>query len=310
MTKFLTILMALGLMLGLVSHAAAVQPLNMIVMGEDNDADSVPRTHRVFNRVQRAIMESLNIEGYQVYDETAVSMDVTDTSRIGRSDAELIDVARTLTSPPMDVLTIFQIFASAPKSAVSDIRKLQVRISGRMLNVQSGQSIASFEVQAQGLPALPPGCDADCVIERAGDEASLIAEDVTAVLKEKLEAFVGSAPAAAPASDDTALTDAPAATGNGASADCPGLPTAYTIKLKNFSDEEVSQLEAYFSAFSCFSSIRPTRQSASLTEYWYETRADQLRLTRNLKGVEQAMDVSFQPQFSGNVITLTRIKTR
>lgn len=292
------------------SHAA--QNLNILVMGEDSDPASVPRTHRVFNRVQRAIMEELNTAGYQVYDETAASIDITDTRRIGRTDAELIDVARSVTNPPLDVMTVFEIFASAQKSNVSDIIKMQVRVTGRMLNVQSGQSIGSFEVQAQGLPPIPPGCEFDCVIEKVGDEAKPIAEEVAQVLIEKLQGFVGATPTAdAQASSgevtaNTALTTAATA----ASADCAGLPTAYSISLRNFKEEEISEIEGYFSAFKCFGSIRPIRQSATLAEYWYETRADQIRLTRNLKGMEQAMGISFESQFSGNKITLTRVKTR
>jgi hypothetical protein len=296
------------------SHAG--QNLNILVMGEDSDPASVPRTHRVFNRVQRAIMEELNTSGYQIYDETAASIDINDTRRIGRTDAELIDVARSIANPPLDVMAVFEIFASAQKSNVSEIIKLQVRVTGRMLNVQSGQSIGSFEVQAQGLPPIPPGCEADCVIERVGDESKLIAENVSQVLIEKLQGFVGAAPnqetQSSPDQGDAnaAITTAPTTAANAAGADCPGLPTAYSISLRSFKDEEVAEMEGYFSAFSCFGSIRPIRQSATLSEYWYETRADQIRLTRNLKGMEEAMGISFQAQFSGNKITLTRVKTR
>ena len=73
--------------------AVAQQQPNLLIMGEDADLDSVPRNSRIFNRVLRAIEAEMQAEGFAVYDETAVTMGITDPGRVGRTDAELITVA-------------------------------------------------------------------------------------------------------------------------------------------------------------------------------------------------------------------------
>jgi hypothetical protein len=311
MSRIARTLLVLGCLFAAEPASAQAPKPNVVMMGEDADASSVPRTNRVFTRVQQEIMEQMNVRGLQVYDEVAVSMAVTDPGRVRRRDAELIDVARTVSRPPLDVLVIFQIYAAANKSPVSDITKLNIRVSGRMLNVRSGQSLGSFEVVGQDLPPIPPGCNYDCILEHVGDEAKPIAGEVSAALYDKLSAFIGAAPvlAAAPLqAPSPAMPAAPMAAA--AAAACPGLPNAYVFKLTNFAAAEVSEVEAFVSAFSCFETIRPIRQSGSTAEYWYESRIDQQRLTRNLQGMKDAMGVNFQIQFSGNSVSLTKVLTR
>jgi hypothetical protein len=285
--------------------AAAQSPrLNVVMMGEDADASSVPRSNRVFTRVQQEIMEQMNTRGLQVYDEVAVSLEITNPGRVRRRDAELIDVARTVSRPPLDVLVVFQIYASGNKSPVSDIVKLRIRVAGRMLNVRTGQSLGSFEVIGQDLPPIPPGCNYDCILEHVGNEAKPIAGEVSSALYDKLAAFVGPTIAAVPTAPVAVpLQAAPASV-------CPGLPNAYVFKLNNFAAAEVSQIESFIGAFSCFETIRPIRSSGSTAEYWYESRIDQQRLTRNLQGMKDAMGVNFQIQFSGNAVNLTKVLTR
>ena len=119
---------------------------NIVVMGEDADEDAVPRGNRIFQRVIHELSETMNLRGYNVYDETAVAMGFTQANRVRRRDDELIEVARAVQNPPLDVVAVFQIYASASKSAYSDIVRPEIRIPGRLLNVRTGQSLGSFEV--------------------------------------------------------------------------------------------------------------------------------------------------------------------
>ena len=182
---------AFALILGLSAAPALAQGKpNVVVMGEDADEDAVPRGNRIFQRVIAELSETMNLRGYNVYDETAVAMGFTQPNRVRRRDAELIEVARAVSNPPLDVVAIFQIYASASKSAYSDIVRPSVRIPGRLLNVRTGQSLGSFEVAGVQLPPLPQGCDRECLLERVGAEAKTIAGDVAAALTAKLDGFV------------------------------------------------------------------------------------------------------------------------
>jgi hypothetical protein len=299
---------------GLSEAAQAQTRSNIVVMGEDADTDSVPRGSRIFQRVIAELGETMNLRGYNVYDETAVAMSITQPNRVRRRDAELIDVARAVQNPPLDVVAIFQIYASASKSGYSDIVRPQVRIPGRLLNVRTGQSLGSFEVAGVQLPPLPQGCDRECLLERVGAEARTIAADVGAALAAKLDGVITPrrigvpADAAPPPVAGAPLGGAgPAVAG---AEGCGGLPSAFVLRFTGFAPEEVQAIEEYMAAFRCYEAHRPVRQSGASAEYWYETRSDSARLTRNLRTMLDHMSAPGQIQFSGNTVVVTRVATR
>ncbi|MCF4129578.1 hypothetical protein [Methylobacterium sp. SyP6R] len=295
----------------LVAGPALAQPKpTVVVMGEDADEDSVPRGNRIFQRVIAELSETMNLRGYNVYDETAVAMGFTQANRVRRRDAELIEVARAVSSPPLDVVAVFQIYASASKSTYSDIVRPEVRIPGRLLNVRTGQSLGSFEVAGVQLPPLPQGCDRECLLERVGAEAKVIAGDVAAALTAKLDGVLAPRRGADPGTASVlGAVAAPVAGGPTAEA-CGGLPTAYVVRLNGFSAQEVQAAEEYMAAFRCYEHHRPVRAGASAAEYWYETRSDSARLGRNLRLMLEHMSAPGQVQFSGNTFVLSRVATR
>lgn len=291
-------------------EAAAQTKPNIVVMGEDSDQDSVPRGNRIFQRVIAELAETMNIRGFNVYDETAVAMGVTQPGRVRRRDAELIDVARAVQQPPVDVVTVFQIYASAQKSMYSDIVRPEVRVSGRLLNIRTGQGLGSFEVTGQQLPPLPQGCDRDCLLEKVGAEAKALSNDLANALTDKLQGFIGAGARADGGAGSPPDLGQAESDPNAAGDACGGMPTAYVIKLSGFSAEEVRSFEEYAAAFSCYQNHRPIRASAGLAEYWYESRSDSARLNRNLRLMLDHMGSNGQVTFAGNSFTLSKIATR
>jgi hypothetical protein len=283
----------LALMAGTASYALAGEQPNLMIVGEDADRDTVPRNSRIFNRVLQAISGQMQTEGFKVYDETAVSLGITDPGRVRRTDAELITVARRIQDVPVDAIAVFQIYASAEKNAFADITDLRIRIPGRLLNVSTGQALGSFEV-AYGpgdLPPLPPQCNRDCILESVGDEARRIAADVGAVLASRLDAL---APAAASGGGDVNLAireDTGGGEAAAPAAECTGLTTGYSITVRGFGGEEVSRIEEYLVAFRGYDHHRPMRAGLTETEYWYESCSDLARLNRNLRLMTEHMGV-------------------
>ncbi|KQP40058.1 hypothetical protein ASF49_21380 [Methylobacterium sp. Leaf104] len=304
--------LAAAFLSGLLVPAQAQPRPNVVVMGEDADEDSVPRGNRIFQRVITELSETMNLRGYNVYDETAVAMGFTQPNRVRRRDAELIEVARAVQNPPLDVVAVFQIYASAAKSAYSDIVRPEVRIPGRLLNVRTGQSLGAFEVAGVQLPPLPQGCDRECLLERVGAEAKAIAADVASALTAKLDGVIATRRGAdAGATLPGVASPAGGAVAAGPSGEaCGGLPTAYTVKLTGFSAQEVQAAEEYMAAFRCYEHHRPVRAGSASAEYWYETRADSARLGRNLRLMLDHMSAPGQVQFSGNTFVINRVATR
>lgn len=279
---------------GLTWSTAAVadeQP-NILIMGEDADLDTVPRGSRIFNRVLRALEGEMQALGFRVYDETAVSMGITEVNRVRRSDAELLTIAERVPDVPIDVVTVFEIYASVDDNAYADIRDLRVRIPGRLLNVATGEALANYEVSYETgeLPPLPPNCDRDCVLEHVGEQAQRVAADLGAVLATYLDYL-------APPPDGGYEINETAGDAVTNEATCDALMTAYTITFRHFEPEEVNLIEEYLVSFSGYDHHRPTRSSMSETTYWYETCSEAARLQRNLRmlietmGVEARMDV-------------------
>jgi len=297
-------------LLGFAAPAAAQTRPNIVVMGEDADEDSVPRGNRIFQRVITELSETMNLRGYNVYDETAVAMGITQANRVRRRDAELIEVARAVQNPPLDVVAVFQVYASASKSGYSDIVRPEVRIPGRLLNVRTGQSLGAFEVAGLQLPPLPQGCDRECLLERVGAEAKSIAADVATALTAKLDGVIAPRRAADAGALPNTLAGGEPPPAAAAGESCGGLPTAYVVRLSGFSAQEVQAAEEYMAAFRCYEHHRPVRSGGATAEYWYETRSDSARLGRNLRLMLEHMSAPGQVQFSGNTFVVSRVATR
>jgi hypothetical protein len=291
-------------------HAAAQTKPNIVVMSEDADEDTVPRGNRIFNRVIHELAEVMNVHGYNVYDETAVAMGFTQPGRVRRRDAEIIDVARAAQTPPLDVIVVFQIYASATKSTVSDIVRPNIRIPGRLLNVRTGQQIAAFEVAGLELAPLPQGCDRECLLERVGGEAKLVANELAQALTLKLSGFILQAQGAGAVGEPPQSRSVTALMPAGDVQGCTHLPTAFVIRLNGFSASEVEAIEEYLRAFGCYLHNRPIRATASQAEYWYETRADSARLNRNMHLMLEHMSTPGQVSFAGNTFNITKLATR
>ena len=66
---------ALAACTGTPHPAISAEDPNILILCEDSDPDSVPRNNRIFKRVLNAVSNQLGDEGFNVYDETAVTLD-------------------------------------------------------------------------------------------------------------------------------------------------------------------------------------------------------------------------------------------
>lgn len=157
---------------------------NLLVLGEDGDKDSVSCDSRVFKRVMSALNLEMNGAGFDMYDESAVASDHPSFGRCRRSQQELIDVAKSIYKSRIDIAVIFQIYATTTDKKY--LTKANVRITGRLLDVQAGRRLGSFEVNSPKEWSAPAQCDRECVLETLGKYSSYLARDLGAVLAEIL----------------------------------------------------------------------------------------------------------------------------
>ena len=271
------------------SPSIAAEKPNIMIMGEDADRDTVPRNSRVFRRVLDALSNQLNEEGFDIFDETAVTLDDFAQGRTRRTDAEIIDIARLAKRPPIDVAVIFQIYASANQLAYTT--KVKTRISGRLLAVKSGQRLGNFEVNSPREWVAPVKCPRECILEVVGTNARILANDLGAVLTEKLAHLLDRGDP-------------------GPSVDRGGIPTAYSMVFDGFNETDISDIEEYLVVFSGYKRMRPTYSSSRRHEIWYESDISSGRLNRNLRKMLDHLDIRGTVQFSGNTYTVKKITFR
>lgn len=264
---------------------------NILVMGEEADRDAVPRNSRVHRRIEEAIKEQLHTRGFDVYDESAVTLGAAAQSRVRRTDAELIDIARGAQRPPIDAVVIFTTYASTEQ--LSYTTRIRARLAGRLLGVRTGQHLGNFEVDVADVRA-PADCTRECVLETVGDQAKLLAQDLGAVLAVKLKS----------------MTAAVAPAGRAPSAQQGGLPTAYTMLFNGFEAADRRGIEEYLVAFSGYKTHRSVRSGSTFIEFWYETTTESARLERNLGLMLDHLGLRGRVALSGNKVTVDKITTR
>ena len=265
---------------------------NIMIVGEDADKDTIPRGNRNFNRIERAVAEQLVTRGFKVYDETAITMNVLPQGGVRRQLPELLETAK-LAQAPIDVIVVFQIYASVrPILALRDTFRPFIRVDGRMIRVRGGQDLGGYEFGSDiELPPLPGTCvngepPRECLLESFGNEARLIGSAVGDALATKLAAFLR-----ADVEPGVIVPAAPVVTGEAKPVCSDMAGTPYVLSMRNFDAPELSRLEEAFTSFACYehhrilASVPPAK-----TDYWYETRADQARLTRNLRLVLEYMN--------------------
>ena len=286
-------LMLLSCFMWLSTPSYAVDSPNILIMGEDVDTDTIPRNNRIFKRVVNAISEQVNQEGFDVFDETAITLDDFKQHRTRRSDAELVDIARSVKRPPIDVIVVFAIYTNV--KTLDYTTKVGARIEGRLLNVRTGQRLGNFEVETPNSVSVPTDCNRECLLESVGKHTKTLSADLGAVLTTKLAHLVDNNQ-----SDfyDTATTSS------------GGLPNAYILRFENFSNDEILEIEEYLTVFKGYKKHRPTNTSLRLYEIWYETSSASARLNRNLVKMLNHIGLKGRIVFSGNTFTIEKINLR
>ena len=278
---------ALAMAIGAFPVRAADNP-NILIFGEDTDRDTVPRDSRVFLRVLNALSNELHDQGFDVFDETAITLENFTQGRRRRSDAEIIDISRSLKKPPIDVAVLFSIYASAKQLAYTTL--IRTRIEGRLINVRNGQRLGNFEVERPGDNA-PHQCNRECLLQTVGRQSKHLAQDLGAALTTKL----------------AHLTDGG---GNRSPSAGNNLATGYTLNFNGFSVKDITGIEEFMVAFSGYKSHRPIRSSNRHAEYWYETTSTNARLNRNIRRMLDHIGAKGVVSFAGATIDIRKVSLR
>ena len=227
--------------------AEAASNPTILIMAADGDADGIPRQSRISTRILDEVASQLSHEGFEVYDETTLTLVTNVQDRSNRTNAELIDIGKSIRRPPIDVVVFFTVFAETTRKTY--VNELHMRIAGRMLGVQDGRFIDKWEEKVPDRWALPNRCFPqnaaqpvrECILEAVGDDAKIIAADLGAILTEKLTAWIGAGGTGPRLGGD----------------DRGGIERRYELVFDGFDSRDWRDIEEYLVIFSGYISHRP-----------------------------------------------------
>jgi hypothetical protein len=255
----------------------------ILIMAEDGDTGSVSRDNRVSRRVLNELSSQISGYGFSVFDETALTFNRNRQGRSRRSDAELIDIARSINRPPIDTIALFTIYTDSRLRPHT--RKLRVRVAARLLDAKSGRRLGNFEVSEEG--NVHPNCSGPCYAETVGDVAKILGREVADVLSQKL---------------DVRFSRGPGRRGD------DGLVRGLTLTFDNFSVVEMQDIQDYLEIFSGYRSHRPIASFHRHVEIWYESSIPHSKLRRNLDRMFEELGIQARIAFQGDAYNIRQIR--
>ena len=272
----------------------------IMVMAEDGDTDGVPRRSRISTRILNELVTQLHSAGYDVYDETAVTVDTHVQGRSDRTDAEIIDIAKSVRRPPIDIAVFFTVFDGVTRKTYAN--EMSLRVAGRLLNVHDGRRLGNWEEVVPDRWNLPNRCfpggtqgpSRECILEAVGGDARKVAQAVGSVLVEMLDRQISS------------VERGRVGTDSGSRGSGSDLKRAYVLEFDGFTDQDMMDIEEFLVVFSGYVDHRPTSSVGNSHEVWYESTIETGRLKRNLSKMVDILNMPSTLRFSGNKFTLRK----
>lgn len=302
---------------------AFAQPtINVMVVQEDSDPDSLARSNRIQNATLNAFNQALNAPAYQsllaqygisgmdVYDETATTLDFYGQDRQRRTDQELISLSRLIETPRLDVLVPYVLYARAVEDPYTKVAQLHMSMSYRALSVRDGRFLGGDNIDLDSTGVLFTGCaaglagtraDPHCVKEFVSANGEKLARNAGNKLAIQLAALLGPIAPIQPAATGTALATSPAlAPAVGSGDGCDNLPTTYKITFTGFEQRALTAIEQNMAFWSCVMDTNVTDSEFASMTYSYKTRASEQRLLRNIRLVSELVGVVSEAKTEGN----------
>lgn len=302
---------------------AQAQPtINVMVVQEDSDPDSLARSNRIQNATLNAFNKALNapvyqsllakygISGMDVYDETAVTIDFYGQDRQRRTDQELISLSRLVENPKLDVLVPYVLYARAVEDPYTKVAKLHMSMSYRALSVRDGRYLGGDNIDIDDTGVMFTGCaaglggtkaDPHCVKEFVSANGEKLARNAGNKLAIQLAALLGpiapNQPALTGEAPATSPAPVPAVSGGDG---CDNLPTTFQITFAGFEQRSLTAIEQNMAFWSCVMDTNVADSDFASITYSYKTRASEQRVLRNIRLVSELVGVVSEARIDGN----------
>lgn len=327
------------LSLGAATAAVAQATINVLVVQEDSDPQSVERGSRIQNAVLSTLSQTLNAPAYQsrlaqqgiggmdVYDETAVTVEFYGQDRTRRTDQELVSLSRQIRNPMLDVLVPYTLYARAVENPYTNVVSLRMSMSYRALSVRDGRFLGgdNLDLDPAGIPftgcatstagtQADPHCVQEFVAENGERLARVAGNQLAIQLASLLPAVAPVTPAPVAGADTGAKTVVegadPVAVAPSSSA-CANLPVTRMITFRGYDQRQLTAVESNIRFWDCAMDMDVADSDFGEMTYQYQTRADAARLIRNIRLMNELLGVTADIRDEGaNTIVVEALGVR
>lgn len=288
-SRLVTMAMAGGMLISCASAAtyghaegagdgAHAGPVTVLVLGEDDHRNLVPRHDPAFRRVVSELQETMDRRGFRVVDEEAIAADLGWEAASYRGKVNVLEAAKLANASERAInrvraAVLFRIEGSYRN--LSYATRVDLHLSGEIYDVRSNRFLGSFDLPTESVTT-PGRCQsASCASDAVGTRARDLASELGTVLARKLAAL-------APPEDVRQ-------TAGGT------LESVYTVTLSHLSTEDaLSIVDVMTDGFPGYRSHELVRSGTALRRYEYVTTAGAAEIERWLTLL--LLDMGLDPQ--------------
>lgn len=276
------------------------QKTPVVVMAEDSNPNTLPRSSNVYKRVSAGLKGGMARHGYIIRDEDFVAAKMGWTFQDRQSKSDLIEAAKLMNNSGSAgtrarALVLYRVNTSHSDAGYGTV--VRARLDGEIYDIRGNRFLDAFELPMEKFSA-PADCNEACLSEVIGRKARAMANDLGAILAKKLNRY---------ASVDTIRRDKP----NDNQPDF-GNTDGFRVTLAGFNTEEALEIMRIMAnEFPGYHSHDLIRRDRRLRVYEYETRATRAKLEKwmNILLIDMGFDVDREVKIYvyGEEISIERV---
>lgn len=283
-----------------VSHANAVTKPNILVIANDEHIDSVPENNYIVtNAVRNAVQSQLIQEGYEVLDETLLTIDYASVDSNERNTKKgLLELAKSISDRRVDVVVMYTLYAeiedkgSAKKSfgvftAHLDLVAIDVNSANVLQPVSDG--LESFK------NTTPPSaeCKKSCVLKHAREYSDKLADQVGYELSQVLQNHFGS--------NTSGRSNKAYDSANG---------VTYKLIFDNILSDDMASIENQLKQAPSYISHKAIERRSTKTILEYTSRIDESDLFQSLNQLIGSCSIKGDIRQEGRTFTIKQFSRR
>lgn len=253
-------------------------PLTVLVLGEDEHANLLPRHDPAFRRVVSELQEMMDRRGFRVVDEEAIAADLDWDWASGRDKLDVLEVAKLANTSERAINRVRAAVLFRIEGQYRDLAyttRIDLHLSGELYDVRSNRFLGSFDLPTETVTTAGRCSVMSCASNAIGTRSRDLASELGTVLARKL------AHIAPPEHTHTTRLKA--------------LESVYTVTLRHLSTEDaLSIVDVMTDGFPGYRSHALVRSGTALRRYEYVTTAGAAEIERWLTLL--LLDMGLDPQ--------------